>query len=532
MGQGPPGQFEKQGNLQDLNDDELNNPSQLGYFKSPSQVNMKTVRCTSAPLSDLSQALDGLYLGADTGAELGLPQFNDIRYEKDDFSQKNLSSLQLTAGNPAADLHANRQVKNKISGLVNNRDSLGETYEPQATLFKHIDMIKTVWPAITDLASQEFPSFAALYSKVVALGVPNFLGAQIPVDSGLVADQWELALQAYHDKEICKFIRCGWPIGFLADSPPESVPHNHQSAVQHERHIKQFIKVELQHKAIVGPFSQPPFHPWTRCLPLMTRPKKNSDSRRVIVDLSFPRGRDVNSGINIKCFLGRDITFTLPSISDLTSKLQLDGPGAYMWKADLSRAYRQLRMDPVDAPLTGIKFKDQYYIDLCPPFGCRSSSAACQRVSNALAYIMGQAGHLVLAYLDDYGSSEPTEDKAKQSYHHFCTVANSLGLQLADEKCVPPTQCIEWLGYKIDSTKMTVAIPPSKLDQVLKECELWLTKKRVRKVMIQSLLGKLIYISNCVAQARKFVARIIATLTDMGHREWTTISEHFLKDVK
>lgn len=411
--------------------------------------------------------------------------------------------------------------------MVNDNTSHNEII-----LYKHIDMIRSVWPSVSESALQNFPSFATVYTEVLGFGVPNFLGAQVPISSGLIVEQWEQALQAYHDNQICKFLKYGWPIGFLADLPPESVTVNHPSAIQHERHINQFIEVELKHKAIVGPFSEPPFQPWTRCSPLMTRPKKNSDLRRVIVDLSYPQGRDVNSGINIKSYLGQDITFTLPTITDLTAKLQLDGPGAFMWKADLSRAYRQLRIDPLDAPLTGIRFKGDYYIDLCPPFGCRSSSAACQRVSNAVAYIMGQAGFLVLAYLDDYGASEPTNERASQSYHHFRTVAKSLGLQLAEEKCVPPTQQIEWLGHEIDSTKMTVAIPAKKLQEVLKECELWLSKKRVKKGMIQSLLGKLIHISNCVVQARKFVARIIQTLRDMGQREWTTVNEPFIKDVR
>lgn len=50
--------------------------------------------------------------------------------------------------------------------------------------------------------------------------------------------------------------------------------------------------------------------------------------------------------------------------------------------------------------------------------------------------------------------------------------------------------------------------------------------------MIQSLLGKLIYISNCVAPGRKFVGRILNTLRGMGNKQWTTISDDFLKDVK
>lgn len=88
----------------------------------------------------------------------------------------------------------------------------------------------------------------------------------------------------------------------------------------------------------------------------MTRPKKGSQTRRVIVDLSFPQGAPVNTAIDTTAYLGKDIFYTLPTITDLIAKLQVEGQGALIWKADLARAYRQLRADPVDAPLLCIQF--------------------------------------------------------------------------------------------------------------------------------------------------------------------------------
>lgn len=301
--------------------------------------------------------------------------------------------------------------------LINSQNEVKNQDTHSSALFKQMDMVNNFWPTISKQATEQFPVFADIYNQVLAFSLPNFIGTQVHVDSALKVDQWELALQNYHDRDLCKFLRFGWPLGYLADTYPTSVSDNHSSALIHEKDIQKFIQVELGHRAIIGPFDQEPFTPWTRCSPLMTRPKKDSVLRRVIVDLSFPKGFDVNSAIDTTSYLGQDISFKLPTISDLVAKLQLDGDGAYIWKADLCRAYRQLRIDPLDSPLTGIKF--QFYLDRCPPFGCRSSSAACQRVSNALAYIMGQAGFFLLAYLDDYAACEPTLEKANQSYSHF-----------------------------------------------------------------------------------------------------------------
>lgn len=355
-----------------------------------------------------------------------------------------------------------------------------------------------MWPQPTISALKDFPEFMHQYLKIRDTRLPNYKIARIPVNSGLNISQWEEALQNYHDFQICEHLKFGWPVGFLKPDPPVSVHVNHKSALDFPDQIQRFIQKELSHDALIGPFSEPPFFPWSRTSPLMTRPKKQSQDRRVIIDLSFPAPLDVNSGIDIRSILGHDTSYTLPTISDLITKLQLEGPGAYIWKADLSRAYRQFRIDPIDAPLMCIQFQGQYYIDKCPAFGCRSSSSACQRAANALSYIIAQAGYFMLAYLDDFAGCSLFYHDALDAFKHFVSISESLGLQLAKEKCLPPSTQVEWLGYEIDSVKMTVSIPRLKLEDVLNECKNWVSRRRASKRMIQSLLGKLIHISNCI----------------------------------
>lgn len=79
---------------------------------------------------------------------------------------------------------------------------------------------------------------------------------------------------------------------------------------------------------------------------------------------------------------------------------------------------------------------------------------------------------------------------------------------------------------------MTISVPPEKLEQVVKECSKWLSKKRANKKMIQSILGKLIYVSACINQGRKFVSRILETLRAMGDKNWTWVGDEFRKDIE
>lgn len=393
------------------------------------------------------------------------------------------------------------------------------------------NMISETWPTVTDSARQAAPVFAKTYDAVKRFNVPNFAGAKVPVISGLNVPNWAVLLKNYHDNELCHFLQFGWPLGYYAQNIPQSVEKNHPSALAYSDHIDDFLHTELGFQAIEGPFSEPPFSPWFRISPLMTRPKKGSSKRRVIVDLSYPDGSAVNSGINIQEYLGRDISYSLPTVADLVSKLQLEGEGAFVWKADLARAYRQLRADPLDAPLLGISHKG-IYVDKCPPFGCRSSSAACQRVANALVYSMASNSHHCLAYLDDFAGCDANLSRASAGFDCFISLAAHLGLELSKEKCVKPTTEVEWLGYHIDTVLMTISIPQAKLAEVLEECRHWLTRKRVTRTMVQSLAGRLSHVAGCIRHARKFLTRILGALRGDPTKKWITIDNEFLKDVK
>lgn len=91
---------------------------------------------------------------------------------------------------------------------------------------------------------------------------------------------------------------------------------------------------------------------------------------------------------------------------------------------------------------------------------------------------------------------------------------------------------MEWLGYHVNTKAMSVTIPSSKLQETLNECKLWLTRRHATKKMIQQLVGKLIFLCNCLNQGRKFMARILATLRYMKDRNWTTIDDQFRADVE
>lgn len=146
--------------------------------------------------------------------------------------------------------------------------------------------------------------------------------------------------------------------------------------------------------------------------------------------------------------------------------------------------------------------------------------------------MMAQLGFTTIAYLDDFASCHSTRLEAQAAYDTFVDLTSKLGLKLAHHKSCPPTTQMEWLGYLVDSIHMSVSIPLEKLQQVLDECAVWLTKSKANKRMIQSIAGRIIYVANAIPPARKFTARVLAALRMIPDGGWITLTNEFKADIK
>ena len=146
---------------------------------------------------------------------------------------------------------------------------------------------------------------------------------------------------------------------------------NHTSANQYRDQIDEYLAEELSHGAIYGPFKQLPFP--VHISPLMTRPKQNTDKRRTIMDLSWPKGASVNTSIHKFKYLDTYFSLSYPSIDHIVQEIKKLGPGSLLYKVDISRAFRHLRIDPGDIDLLGILHRD-LFLDGSLPFGFRVRS--------------------------------------------------------------------------------------------------------------------------------------------------------------
>ena len=130
-----------------------------------------------------------------------------------------------------------------------------------------------------------------IHYEVHERGYPNRWGARIPVKSTWNLELFQQLLVGYEDMEVVEWFRYEWPTGRLPTlKDPCKNTKNHKGASDYPQQLQQYISKEASHGAVMGPFSKIPFKARVGISPLSTRPKKGTDNRRVILDLSFPMG--------------------------------------------------------------------------------------------------------------------------------------------------------------------------------------------------------------------------------------------------
>ena len=129
----------------------------------------------------------------------------------------------------------------------------------------------------------------------------------------------------------------------------------------------------------------------------------------------------------------------------------------------------------------GIRNKGEYFIDICPSFRCRGSSAAQQCVSTAVCHLMALQGHFVLAYIDVFCGAHATLSEATNAFATLESLCEILGLKIAPEKLAIPSTNMEWLGFVFDTSTMEITIPRAKLCEVLALTEAWLHRTHVTR---------------------------------------------------
>ena len=217
------------------------------------------------------------------------------------------------------------------------------------------------------------------------------------------------------------------------------------------------ISSELRAHRIAGPFHTAPL-PNFRTSPIGVVPKKESSKVRMITDLSSPKGCSINDFIPDEEAIVHYENFD--RAVDIVAEL---GRGALLAKLDVKSAFRICPVAPSDWHLLGFSLCGLYIVDLCLPFGLRSSVNRFNKVADAILWIMQMT---TSSCSRRWGICAHNIRKTQDLFHR-------LGIPLAPEKLISPTTELTYLGIVIDLSAMTTRLPDNKLYDLVSSLQVW-----------------------------------------------------------
>jgi len=183
------------------------------------------------------------------------------------------------------------------------------------------------------------------------------------------------------------------------------------------------------------------------------------------------------------------------------------GWGILLIKIDIKSAFQLLPVHPTYHHLLVMKWKQQLYIDICLPFGLRSTPKLFNILADLLSWILGFSP--IMRYLDDFLTlAPPSSMTCQRNLDIIKSVCYYLGVPLTIEG---PSTSLTFLGFVLDTKKMEARLSNDKLHRICHQVKAWLTKQKVTKRQILSVVSLLQHATKVVRPGHTFLSRMYNT---------------------
>ena len=254
-----------------------------------------------------------------------------------------------------------------------------------------------------------------------------------------------------------------------------------------------------------------------RISPIDSIPKKGSEDRRVILNLSYPPegGASVNDAVSKDHYLGQPTDLKYPTVDSLVDLIHEIGVGAALIKVDLRKYFRQVYYDPGSIHLVGFRVGKELYWDISLSMGLRIACYIAQRLSSAIIFLFHclDNRNRGLNYIDDL-AAVALWSRAYEAFHQLIDLLLMLNISESTHKRCPPDVVMTFLGVSVNSLKMLLSLTAPRMAEIKAEARIWLDKDCASKRDLQSLIGKLNFASATVRSGRLFFSRILNFMKD------------------
>ena len=207
---------------------------------------------------------------------------------------------------------------------------------------------------------------------------------------------------------------------------------------------------------------------------------------------------------------GWKVRHTLPTIQHAIHMIKSCDYNVKIASIDIQNAYRNFRSCPLDWSYLCINYDGNTYLDIALPFGTRMSSVYMQRIAWFIVRHLHKHGILCILYLDDILLAHRSDESPFEQFAYVVSTLRHLGLPISYHKLVDPCFSLTWLGFVIDIDERTISIPETKILGLRTVIEDLYHSKHLSLRSLQSLVGKVIHISQVIPCARLFIARLTA----------------------
>lgn len=168
-------------------------------------------------------------------------------------------------------------------------------------------------------------------------------------------------------------------------------------------------------------------------------------------------------------------------------------PFCYMASIDLYDAYYSVSINAMDRKFFRFRWKDQLYEFTCMPNGLACAPRIFTKILKPVFSCLRQQGLCSVYYLDDSLLFGSTVESCLYNVNETTNLLSSLGFTINEDKSqLAPTQCIEFLGFIIDSRTMLVTLPKRKIVNIQQSGQELLCKGSLNIRRVASFIGLLV----------------------------------------
>ena len=210
---------------------------------------------------------------------------------------------------------------------------------------------------------------------------------------------------------------------------------------------------------------------------IFIRPKKDG-SYRLILNL-----KQLNENVTKRHF----------KMQGLSHAINLMTQDCYMASIDWKDAYYSVPVDPEYQKYLKFYWNGQLWQFTCLPNGLTCGPRVFTKITKPIFSQLRKAGHLTANYIDDSFLMGDTLEDCRNNVQATMDLSLKCGFIVHPDKSVfEPSQQLTYLGFVLDSRRMTVSLGKDKADKLQEPCQSVLDKNSLSIRDVAELVGRMV----------------------------------------